>query len=89
MISKDELLELMADIESDRLDKGDVIVVEVTPTHFPPVRLRDNKNLNIKRISELANIPYRSAARYLKNLRDNGFVIFVGSAKNGEYWILG
>ncbi|GHT36669.1 hypothetical protein FACS189435_0100 [Bacteroidia bacterium] len=50
--------------------------------------IKDNHNLNIKKISELANIPYRSAARYLKNLRDNGFVEFVGSAKSGEYRII-
>ena len=50
--------------------------------------VKSNENLNIKRISELAQIPYRTAARYLKTLKDKGLIEYIGSAKKGSYHII-
>ena len=49
--------------------------------------IKDNEDINIKRISELAQIPYRTAARYLKALKEKGLIEYVGSAKKGSYRI--
>ena len=49
--------------------------------------IRSYESVNTKKISELAQIPYRTATRHLKSLRDKGLIEFVGSAKTGGYRI--
>ena len=49
--------------------------------------IKDNKTVNIKKISELSQISYRTVARYLKSLKDKELIEYVGSAKKGGYRI--
>lgn len=47
--------------------------------------VKNNPYLSTKKISEVLNIPFRSAQRYVANLREKGFIERVGANKNG-YW---
>ncbi|GHS88418.1 hypothetical protein FACS1894201_09870 [Bacteroidia bacterium] len=47
--------------------------------------IQKNEKLNIKQISELSNISYRTTARYLKSLKERGLIKYVGADKTGGY----
>jgi ATP-dependent DNA helicase RecG len=47
--------------------------------------IQHNDNINIKKISEIANIPYRTVARYLAKLKKENLVEFRGVPKTGGY----
>jgi predicted transcriptional regulator len=49
--------------------------------------IRYNENSNIKRISELINIPYRTVARYLAKLKEENLIEFRGIPKTGGYYL--
>ena len=47
--------------------------------------IQHNANINIKKISETANIPYRTVARYLAKLKKENLIEFRGVPKTGGY----
>ena len=49
--------------------------------------IKDNENINQKKINELFPIPKRTLTRYLKTLKNKGLIEFVGSTKTGGYRI--
>jgi ATP-dependent DNA helicase RecG len=49
--------------------------------------IRNNENSNIKRISALINIPYRTVARYLAKLKEENLIEFRGIPKTGGYYL--
>jgi ATP-dependent DNA helicase RecG len=49
--------------------------------------IRHNDNVNIKKISELINIPYRTAARHLAKLKEENLIEFRGIPKTGGYYL--
>ena len=49
--------------------------------------IKNNENVNAKKICEVVQIPYRTTLRHLKTLKDKGLIEYVGSAKTGGYRI--
>jgi ATP-dependent DNA helicase RecG len=49
--------------------------------------IRHNDNLNIKTISGLINIPYRTVARHLAKLKEENLIEFRGVPKTGGYYL--
>lgn len=62
-------------VNSDNLEKT---ILEI---------IRYNDNINIKKISELINIPYRTVARYLAKLKEENLIEFRGVPKTGGYYL--
>jgi ATP-dependent DNA helicase RecG len=69
---------------NNRLKVGDLSENEKVVFYI----IKDNENINQKKVNELFPIPKRTLTRYLKTLKEKGFIEFVGSTKTGGYHIL-
>ena len=72
-------------IYKEKLQKNSGVVNGVVNEVYELIK--NNQNLKAGQLSELSNIPLRTMQRYLKDLKDNEKVEFIGSSKTGGYFI--